>query len=99
MKTWSLPVACAAAVVAIAACSNDPLAASRKYLDHGDAYFQQGKYKEAAIEYRNAAKTAPQTAAPHLKLGEVAMQAGDLETAIDEYLRAGSLEPQNARAQ
>jgi tetratricopeptide (TPR) repeat protein len=86
-------------VAAIAGCSRDPLAVSRKHIERGDGYFQDSKYKEAAIEYRNAEKAAPQTAAPHMKLGEVAMRTGDFESAVDEYLRAGSLEPQNAEAQ
>jgi len=99
MKTWTFQIACAAALTAMAGCSRDPIAASRKYLDRGDGYFQTADYKAAAIEYRNAAKIAPQSGTPHLKLGEVAMRSGDLETAIDEYLRAASLDPQNAAAQ
>ena len=48
-----------AAVVALSAlsgvgCSKDPEVAKREYLASGDAYFEQKKYAEAVVEYRNA---------------------------------------------
>ena len=48
-----------AAVVAFSAlsgvsCSKDPEVAKREYLASGDAYFEQKKYAEAVVEYRNA---------------------------------------------
>src|ERR1041385_4340745 len=88
-----------ACLAIVAACSRDPLATSRKYIASGDAYVQAGKYKEAAIEYRNAQKALPKSAAPHLKLGELAMRTQDGQTAADEYQLAVNLEPQNAVAQ
>src|SRR4029077_10560208 len=73
-----------ACLVFVAACSRDPLTASRKYLASGDEYAQAGQYKEAAIEYRNALKASPKSATPHLRLGELAMRAHDGETASEE---------------
>ena len=35
-------------------CSRDPNVRKQKYLESGNRYFQQGKYREAAVQYQNA---------------------------------------------
>ena len=93
--------ACIAAVVAsltLGACSRDPAKASRRYIESGDRYAQQGKYTEAAIEYRNAIKQTPQSAEAHGKLADVAARANDPATAIGELLRVAELKPDDVAA-
>ena len=38
------------------ACSKDPEVAKKEYLAKGNQYFEQQKFPEAIIEYRNAGK-------------------------------------------
>ena len=92
-----LPAMLAAAL--LAACSTDPAAATRRYIESGDRYAQQGKYKEAAIEYRNAIKRTPQSVDAHTKLAEVAARANDTATAVGEVLRLAELKPADVAAQ
>ncbi len=98
MRIHFFSFACMLALVS-AGCSRDPLKTSRNYLTSGDSYALAGKYNEAAIEYRNAAKVSPRFADPHLRLGQLAMNVSDVQTATAEYLRAVDLDPGNATAQ
>src|SRR5438034_5985470 len=84
---------------ALAACSRDPAAASRRYIESGDRYARQGKYKEAAIEYRNAIKKMPESVEAHSRLADVAARAEDPATAIGEVLRIAELKPDDVAAQ
>jgi Tfp pilus assembly protein PilF len=80
-------------------CSRDPQKASAKHLANGDEYAKSGKFKEAAIEYRNAIKYTPQSPSAHEKLAEVAARTNDANTALVEYLRIAELDPGNVAAQ
>ena len=91
-------LACMASTLGFA-CSRDPIKTSQKYIASGDEYAQAGKYKAAAIEYRNAVKATPERAEPHAKLAEASLHANDVETAAAEYLRAAELSPDSAQAQ
>src|SRR5262245_52357569 len=94
---WLVSVLACAAIAA--ACSRDPLTTSKKYIASGDEYAQAGKYKQAVIEYRNAAKATPELPEPHAKLAAASLRARDVQTAATEYLRAAELAPDNAEAQ
>jgi len=41
-------------VLLFSSCSRDPNVRKLKYFESGQHYFQQGKYREAAIEFFNA---------------------------------------------
>jgi len=43
-----------AVLMLFAGCARDPNVRKQKYLATGNAYFDQGKYREATIEYLNA---------------------------------------------
>lgn len=93
---------CRAAIVlacCLAGCSRDPAKATRSYLASGDRYAQQGKYKDAAIQYRNAIKRTPQSMEAHTKLADVSAKANDAATAISEVLRLAELKPDDVAAQ
>src|SRR5688572_8295474 len=57
-------------VLSAIACGKDPEIAKAEYLRSGDSYFTQQKYKEAALEYRNAIQQDPRFGEARLKLAE-----------------------------
>jgi putative PEP-CTERM system TPR-repeat lipoprotein len=85
----------ATAAVLLSGCSKSP----EQYLESGNKYAAQGKYKEAVVEYRNAIQQAPRMAAARLKLAEAYEHLGDARTAYEQYVRAADLQPENLEAQ
>ena len=47
------------ALALLAACSRDPNVVKRKFVESGNKYFQNGKYREASIMYRTALRKDP----------------------------------------
>ena len=92
-------VAMAVLTCCLAGCSSDPAKAARRFIQSGDRYTQQGRYKDAAIEYRNAIKLIPQSVEAHTKLADVSAKANDAATAISEVLRLAELKPDDVAAQ
>ena len=81
------------------ACSKDPAMAKKEYFEKGNQYFEQKKYPEAIIEYRNAVQQDPQYGEARLKLAEAYVQTRDSKNALFEYVRAANLLPKNNDAQ
>jgi cellulose synthase operon protein C len=79
-------------------CSRDPNVRKQKYLESGDRYLGNGKYREAAIQYSNALQLDTRFAAAHFQLGETYLKLGDSARAYDELSRAVELAPDNYRA-
>ena len=93
MKMRSALLGClAAATVVVSACS-DPEAAKRKSFDSGNRYFDQKKYAEATVEYRNAIKTDAKFGEARYKLAEAYANSGNPRAAYGEYIRAADLMP------
>ena len=93
-----------AAVLAFSAlsgvgCSKDREAAKREYLSSGDAYFEQKKYAEAVVEYRNAIQQDPKFGQARYKLAESYISLNKPADAYREYIRAADLMPDNVEAQ
>lgn len=93
---WYL-LAFSLAVTALS-CSRDPNVVKVKYLQNGNRYFENGKYKEAYIMYRNALKKDPRYSEAYYRVGlaELRMQryqdaARDFRRAIDT--NAAAIEP------
>ncbi len=93
---------CVSALLALfcllAACNRDPNVAKKRYVENGNKYYQNGKYKEALIMYRNALKR-------DLKYGEAYYRAALAELAMQRYVdasrdlqRAVELMPENLDA-
>jgi len=81
-------------------CSRgNPEVAKRKYLASGNSYFEQKKYQEAIIEYRNAVQQDARFGEARLRLAEAYVQIGDKPNALREYVRAADLLPNDAKAQ
>ncbi len=85
-------------LVLLAACSADPKAVSRKYVDRGNKYFAQRKYKEASILYRRALNKDLRSPDAWYRLGLVNTKLGVLPEARKDFSRAMGLDPANQDA-
>ncbi len=74
-------------------CSRDPNVKKQKYLESGLRYFQQQRYPEAAIQFRNAAQVDDHFAQAHYQLGETLLKLQDWNDAGLELSRAVELDP------
>jgi tetratricopeptide (TPR) repeat protein len=92
-----LPILVALAIL-LGGCSRNPDIVKRKYLENGDKYYKQGKYKEASIMYRNAVKIDPKYGDAYLKLGESELRRGDARQAVRALRRAVELLPNSETA-
>ncbi|HET9406822.1 MAG TPA: tetratricopeptide repeat protein [Candidatus Sulfotelmatobacter sp.] len=79
-------------------CSRDPNVRKQKYFESGERYFAKGKYREAAIQYANAAQVDPRFAQAHYQLGETYLKLRDWNRAYQELSRAVELNPDNYSA-
>src|SRR5579862_3537430 len=82
----------------LAACNTDPKAASRKYVDNGNKYFNRGKYKEASIMYRRALSKDARYGEAWYRLGLTNMQLGIPVEAVRAFSRTRELDPSNTDA-
>src|SRR5467141_627084 len=80
-------------------CSGNPQSRRDKFLQSGNRYFDQGKYPEASIEYRNALQADPNCADAHDHLATTYTKVGDWDGAVKELGQTIALQPNNARAQ
>jgi tetratricopeptide (TPR) repeat protein len=93
-------VVAAAAVMVLAAvgCSN-PAAEKQRYLESGNRFFEQKKYQEAVVEYRNALQADEMFGEARFKLAAAYAELGDARNAYRQYIRAADLLPDNLDAQ
>src|SRR5437660_10192572 len=82
----------------LAACNTDPKAASKKYVDNGNKYFNRGKYKEASIMYRRALAKDARYGESWYRLGLGNFQLGVPREAIRALTREHELDPANSDA-
>ncbi len=92
-------LALALLLAACTACSGDPNVTKQKYLESGNRYFEQKKFREAIVEYRNAIKIDPRFGEARLKLAASYLQTGDPVNGLREQVRAADLLPDNVDAQ
>lgn len=85
-------------LVYVAACTRDPKEVAKKYVDTGNKYFKNGKYKEASIMYRRALQKDMKNAEAHYRLGLVDLKEGMLGEAHKSLLRATDLDKNNVEA-
>ena len=84
--------------ILIAACT-DPAVRKQQYLESGNRYFEEGKYKEAIIEYRNAIAVDATLGVARKRLAESYSRTGDARGAFDQYVRAADLLPADVTVQ
>src|SRR5262245_39297105 len=98
MSRQSILCACVLAFMA-ASCTRDPQKLKKQYVDSGDQYFAKKNYNEAIIQYRNALAQDATFGEAHLKLATAYEANEDLKNALQEYVRAADLLPDNPQAQ
>ena len=99
MKRISLIITAVTAILMLlAGCSRDPEVVKRRYLENGNKYFEQGKYKEAVLMYRNAVKQDPKFGEAYLKLGDAEIRRGAIRETVGAYRRAVELMPKQDEA-
>lgn len=81
-----------------AACNRDPQAARQKYLESGNKYFNNGKFKEAAIMYRNSLKQDMRFGEAHYRLALTQVKLQQIGEALRSFQRAVELQPDNLDA-
>lgn len=82
-----------ALVAALGACRRDPNVAKKKYLDSGNRYFANGKFKEARIMYLDALQKDQKYGPAHYQLGLTALKIGPVRDAVNAFRRAIELLP------
>ncbi len=68
-------------------------------LSSGDQYLAQKDYVRATLEYRNAAKLAPDQAEPLYRLGLAYLAAGNVSDGVAALVKATEKDPKHAGAQ
>ena len=82
----------------VAACNRDPNVAKKKYLDNGNRYFNNGKYKEALIMYSNALKRDMRYGEAYYRRALAEMKLSRYAEAARDLQRAVELQPENLDA-
>lgn len=82
----------------LAGCHGDPNVRKRKYLESGERYSAQGKYRDAAIQFSNALKVDKGYADAHYALAHAYEQLGEHGAAYAELVRTVDLQPTNYKA-
>ena len=77
----------------------DPNRRKLRYLHSGESYAQQRKYREAAIQFRNAIQVDPKYTTAHYEIALAYLGLHDLEAAYREFTVTVSLAPANTDAQ
>src|SRR5215475_5747187 len=80
-------------VLALVSCSRDPNVVKQRYLENGNKYFDKGKYKEAAIMYKNALQKDLRFGPAHYKLALASIQLRQMPQAVGSLRRAIELIP------
>jgi tetratricopeptide (TPR) repeat protein len=75
------------------ACTRDPKVRKQKYMDSGNAYMKNNKYREAIIEYANAVKIDRGDANAHYALAQAYMKAQVWNGAFGELSRTVEIQP------
>ena len=75
-------------------CHRDPNKEKQRYLESGKRYADQGKLKEATIQFANALKVDHNFADAHYQLSKVFMKQGSMMPAYGELMRTVDLQPE-----
>jgi tetratricopeptide (TPR) repeat protein len=93
-----LLLACSLFTALFTGCSRDPNVRKQKYLDSGDKYSAEGRYREASIQYLNAIQIDSRFAQAHYDLSQAYLKLGESSRAFQELNRTVDLAPDNYRA-
>src|SRR5688572_28125387 len=85
-------------LVTLFACNRDPNVAKQKYLESGNKYFNNGKYKQASIMYRKALSKDLKYGEAYYRLGLAELRLQNWPAAVRSLRRAIELQPENEEA-
>src|SRR5215510_4610334 len=77
------------------ACHRDPNVRKQRFLKSGQEYFQQEKYREAAIQFQNATQIDPHFAEAHYQLAQSYLKLQQWPAAYQELARTVDIQPNN----
>ena len=85
-------------LVALAACSTDPKVQAQRYLENGNKFFANEKFKEASIMYRRALQKDLRFGEAYYRLGLTDLKLASYSEAARMLVRAVELQPTNSDA-
>src|SRR5260370_11517446 len=80
------------------ACNTDPNVAKKKYVERGNKYFDRGKYKEAAIMYKNALRKDARYGEAYYRIALLEVKVQRYGEAARDFQRTIELQPNNLDA-
>ena len=86
------------AVLGLSGCKHDPNLQKRKYFESGKRYENEGKLREAAIQFSNALKVDRNYGPAHYELAKTYIQLGSMIAGYQELQRTVALDPTNLKA-
>jgi tetratricopeptide (TPR) repeat protein len=92
MKQVTIAIVLMSAVV-LNSCTNDPQIAKAKYFAAGQNYMKNGKYGDAAIEFRNAVRLDPRFVEAYYQLAHADMALNDWSAAYATLAKTIDLDP------
>jgi tetratricopeptide (TPR) repeat protein len=83
----------------VAGCGRNPEARKQRFLESGNQYFAKGQIGEAVIEFRNAVQIDGRFGQARLRLAESYERLGNRQQALEEFVRAADLLPDDPDVQ
>ena len=80
-------------VAVLSACMKDPQIAKAKYFAAGQNYMKNGKYGDAAIEFRNAVRLDPRFVEAYYQLAQADLARNDWSAAYATLAKTIDLDP------
>ena len=93
-----LLLACSLLTALFTSCSRDPNVRKQKYLDSGEKYFAEGRYREASIQYLKRHQDRLAIRSGPLRSRQSLLKLGDRSNAYQELNRTLDLAPDNYQA-
>ncbi|MFN8941886.1 MAG: tetratricopeptide repeat protein, partial [Acidobacteriota bacterium] len=84
--------------LALVGCDSDPRVARQKYLETGDRYMKNGKYREAVIFYKRALQKDARFAEAYCHLGDAELKRGSAIEALRALQRCVELDQNNTES-
>ncbi|MBW1894726.1 MAG: tetratricopeptide repeat protein [Deltaproteobacteria bacterium] len=84
-------------VVFFSGCASDE-EKKLKHFNKGKAYFEEGEYKSARLEFKNAIQIDPEFAEAYHLLGKTNMEIGKPQDAFKAFSMASKFDPDNIEA-
>jgi len=98
MSSQRLLCFCITLSLLVVSCGRDPDKVKKAYVERGNEYFKNAKYKEASIMYRSALKKDLKYGEAYYRLGLSELKLGRIVDALRNLRRGLELQPDNIDA-